>query len=32
VFAGGLCVLLAVVLDAIILIVQRSITPWTRAA
>jgi osmoprotectant transport system permease protein len=32
VFAGGLCVLLAVVLDAIILIVQRSMTPWTRAA
>ena len=32
VFAGGLCVLLAVVLDAIILIVQRFMTPWTRAA
>ena len=32
VFAGGLCVLLAVVLDAIILIVQRTMTPWTRAA
>jgi osmoprotectant transport system permease protein len=32
VFAGGLCVLLAVALDAIILLVQRSVTPWTRAA
>ena len=32
VFAGGLCVLLAVMLDAIILLVQRSVTPWTRAA
>ncbi len=32
VFAGGLCVLLAVALDAAILLVQRSITPWTRPA
>ncbi len=32
VFAGGLCVALAVALDAAILLVQRSITPWTRAA
>ncbi|MEA2179234.1 MAG: osmoprotectant transport system permease protein [Solirubrobacteraceae bacterium] len=32
VFAGGLCVLLAVVLDAVILLVQRSMTPWTRVA
>ena len=32
VFAGGLCVALAIVLDAMILLVQRSITPWTRAA
>jgi osmoprotectant transport system permease protein len=32
VFAGGLCVLLAVVLDAVILLVQRSMTPWTRIA
>jgi osmoprotectant transport system permease protein len=31
VFAGGLCVLLAVALDAIILLVERSVTPWTRA-
>jgi osmoprotectant transport system permease protein len=31
-FAGGLCVALAVALDAAILLVQRSITPWTRAA
>ena len=30
-FAGGLCVLLAVALDALILLVQRSMTPWTRA-
>jgi osmoprotectant transport system permease protein len=29
--AGGLCVLLAVVLDVAVLLVQRSITPWTRA-
>jgi osmoprotectant transport system permease protein len=32
VFAGGLCVLLAIALDAVILLVQRAITPWTRAA
>jgi osmoprotectant transport system permease protein len=32
VFAGGLCVLLAVVLDAAILLVQRTATPWARAA
>ena len=32
VFAGGLCVLLAVALDAAILLVQRSMTPWARAA
>ena len=29
--AGGLAVLLAVVLDALILLVQRAATPWTRA-
>ena len=28
--AGGLAVLLAAVLDALILLVQRLITPWTR--
>jgi osmoprotectant transport system permease protein len=28
--AGGLCVLLAVVLDVAVLLVQRSLTPWTR--
>jgi osmoprotectant transport system permease protein len=32
VVAGGLAVLLAVVLDALILLVQRFATPWTRAA
>ncbi len=32
VVAGGLCVLVAVVLDAILLLVQRAATPWTRAA
>jgi osmoprotectant transport system permease protein len=32
VLAGGLCVLLAAVLDALILLVQRVSTPWTRAA
>jgi osmoprotectant transport system permease protein len=32
IFAGGLCVALAVLLDAVILLVQRSMTPWTRAA
>jgi osmoprotectant transport system permease protein len=29
--AGGLCVLLAVVLDLAVLAVQRALTPWTRA-
>lgn len=32
VVAGGLCVLLAVVLDVLILIVQKLVTPWTRGA
>ena len=32
VVAGGLAVLLARVLDGLILLVQRAITPWTRAA
>jgi osmoprotectant transport system permease protein len=27
---GGLCVLLAVALDAILLLAQRLLTPWTR--
>jgi osmoprotectant transport system permease protein len=31
VVAGALCVLLAVALDLIILLVQRLLTPWTRA-
>jgi osmoprotectant transport system permease protein len=31
VVAGGLCVLLAVVLDIALLGVQRALTPWTRA-
>jgi osmoprotectant transport system permease protein len=31
VVAGGLAVLLAALLDALILLVQRAITPWTRA-
>jgi osmoprotectant transport system permease protein len=31
VVAGGLAVLLAAVLDGLILLVQRGITPWTRA-
>ena len=31
VVAGGLAVLLAAVLDAVILLTQRAITPWTRA-
>jgi osmoprotectant transport system permease protein len=30
--AGGLCILLAIVLDLIILGVQRALTPWRRAA
>jgi osmoprotectant transport system permease protein len=29
--AGGLCVLLAVVLDLAVLTVQKALTPWTRA-
>jgi osmoprotectant transport system permease protein len=32
VVAGGLAVLLAAALDALILLLQRAITPWTRAA
>jgi osmoprotectant transport system permease protein len=32
VVAGGLAVLLAAVLDGLILLVQRAITPWARAA
>ena len=32
VVAGGLCVLLAVVLDLLVLGVQKLLTPWTRAA
>ena len=32
VVAGGLCVLLAVVLDLIVLLIQKALTPWTRAA
>jgi osmoprotectant transport system permease protein len=32
VVAGGLAVLLAALLDALILLVQRAVTPWTRAA
>jgi osmoprotectant transport system permease protein len=31
VVAGGLCVLLAVALDLLILAAQRALTPWTRA-
>jgi osmoprotectant transport system permease protein len=31
VVAGGLCVLIAIVLDVILLTVQRFMTPWTRA-
>jgi osmoprotectant transport system permease protein len=30
--AGGLCVLLAIVLDRLILVIEKSLTPWTRAA
>jgi len=30
--AGGLAVLMAAVLDGLILLAQRAITPWTRAA
>jgi osmoprotectant transport system permease protein len=29
--AGGLCVLMAVALDAAVLVVQRLLTPWSRA-
>jgi osmoprotectant transport system permease protein len=32
VVAGALCVLLAAALDALILLVQRALTPWSRAA
>jgi osmoprotectant transport system permease protein len=31
-FAGGLCVLLAVAMDVLFLAAQRLLTPWTRAA
>jgi osmoprotectant transport system permease protein len=31
VVAGGLCVLLAAVLDLVILLTQRALTPWRRA-
>lgn len=30
--AGGLCVLLALVADALLVLAQRALTPWTRAA
>lgn len=32
VVAGGLCILLAAVLDLVVLTVQRVLTPWRRAA
>jgi osmoprotectant transport system permease protein len=32
VVAGGLCVLLAIVLDLLVLVIQKVLTPWTRAA
>jgi osmoprotectant transport system permease protein len=32
VVAGGLCVLLAAALDALVLLAQRMATPWTRVA
>jgi osmoprotectant transport system permease protein len=32
VVAGGLCVLLAIVLDLLVLALQTALTPWTRAA
>jgi osmoprotectant transport system permease protein len=32
VVAGGLCVLLAVVLDLLVLLIQKLMTPWTRVA
>lgn len=31
VVAGGMCILLAAVLDGGLLLVQRAVTPWTRA-
>jgi osmoprotectant transport system permease protein len=31
VFAGGLCLLLAIVLDLLLLLTQRLLTPWRRA-
>jgi osmoprotectant transport system permease protein len=30
--AGGLCIVMAFVLDGLLLIAQRLVTPWTRAA
>jgi osmoprotectant transport system permease protein len=32
VVAGGLCVLLAVILDLLVLALQKALTPWMRAA
>ncbi len=32
VVAGGLCILLAAALDGLVLLAQRALTPWTRAA
>jgi osmoprotectant transport system permease protein len=32
VVAGGLCILMAMVLDGLLLIAQRLSTPWVRAA
>jgi osmoprotectant transport system permease protein len=32
VVAGGLCVLLAIVLDLLVLLAERALTPWSRAA
>jgi osmoprotectant transport system permease protein len=32
VVAGGLCVALAVVLDLLVLAIQKMITPWLRVA
>jgi osmoprotectant transport system permease protein len=32
VVAGGLCVVLAIVLDLLVLALQKVLTPWTRAA
>ncbi|MEA2387173.1 MAG: osmoprotectant transport system permease protein, partial [Thermoleophilaceae bacterium] len=31
VIAGGLCVLLAAALDVVLLLIQRAVTPWSRA-